>query len=201
MIPSSYIILAPLLKFILISNRALQEKIFGNLQMSQYKREGIFLSVSWPFYFCVPESILTFFVANPARSWNSRREDFPQNLCPLLLSFHLDPPHKVLLRSYPKSTLIIMRFTSILAVSLTLFLAQTVAAVPSSPLTHTLYPRGSCSGGVSVCCGSASVGCSGNVCKACCSGTCGCFYTRGSTCSSDPSVTPCVDVWVIIWFI
>ncbi|GAB1738934.1 hypothetical protein NU219Hw_g3707t1 [Hortaea werneckii] len=67
-------------------------------------------------------------------------------------------------------------------------------AIATTAAFSTYAAAGSCSGGVSVCCGSASVGCSGDICKACCGNTCGCFYKKGSKCSSDSSEVPCVNV-------
>ncbi|GAB1725427.1 hypothetical protein NU195Hw_g1835t1 [Hortaea werneckii] len=67
-------------------------------------------------------------------------------------------------------------------------------AIATAAAFSTYASAGSCSGGVSVCCGSASVGCSGDICKACCGNTCGCFYKKGSKCSSDSSEVPCVNV-------
>lgn len=97
-----------------------------------------------------------------------------------------------------------MRVIFAYASVLVLLTAVAVQAAPASEEsshhdgTLQLTRRGGCSGGVHVCCGSTSVGCSGNVCKACCGNSCGCFYTRGSKCSSDPNVTPCVDVCVVM---
>ena len=88
-----------------------------------------------------------------------------------------------------------MRLLSLLSLAFT-FAIVTLLSTASPTSAHSLVARGGCSGGVHVCCGSTSVGCSGNVCKACCGNTCGCFYERGGTCSSDPNVTPCVDVCV-----
>ncbi|KAI7240832.1 hypothetical protein KC330_g1071 [Hortaea werneckii] len=67
-------------------------------------------------------------------------------------------------------------------------------AIATTAAFSTYAAAGSCSGGVSVCCGSASVGCSGDICKACCGNKCGCFYKKGSKCSSDSSEVPCVNV-------
>ncbi|KAI7215544.1 hypothetical protein KC333_g5385 [Hortaea werneckii] len=67
-------------------------------------------------------------------------------------------------------------------------------AIATTAAFSTYAAAGSCSGGVSVCCGSASVGCSGDICKACCGNNCGCFYKKGSKCSSDSSEVPCVNV-------
>lgn len=81
----------------------------------------------------------------------------------------------------------------LLHLTLTTALALQAPTAPNAALTP-LLPRGSCSQGVSQCCGTGSVSCSNGVCKACCGDRCGCFYERGGTCSSDPSVTPCVNV-------
>ncbi|KAI6905259.1 hypothetical protein KC318_g5145 [Hortaea werneckii] len=67
-------------------------------------------------------------------------------------------------------------------------------AIATAAAFSTYAAAGSCSGGVSVCCGSASVGCSGDICKACCGNNCGCFYKKGSECSSDSDEVPCVDI-------
>ncbi|KAI6835094.1 hypothetical protein KC340_g16095 [Hortaea werneckii] len=67
-------------------------------------------------------------------------------------------------------------------------------AIATTAAFSTYAAAGSCSGGVSVCCGSASVGCSGDICKACCGNNCGCFYKKGSKCSSDSSEVPCVNI-------
>ncbi|GAB7345980.1 hypothetical protein MBLNU457_4201t1 [Dothideomycetes sp. NU457] len=50
----------------------------------------------------------------------------------------------------------------------------------------------SCSSGINVCCGSASISCSGNICKACCGSTCGCFKATNNGCNTQ--TTPCVNV-------
>lgn len=136
-------------------------------------------------------------------------------LCPLLY-LHL-PQHQLILHTTPSQPAFrrpqsehtpppppqhptpILKMRILLLPLLTLlFLA---AAAPLDPETsssetstnpaHQLLARNACSGGVNVCCGSASVSCSGQYCKACCGKRCGCFRYRGSSCGSD---FPCVDV-------
>ncbi len=96
-----------------------------------------------------------------------------------------------------------MRLTHSLGSALLLFLAaaSNVAASPTgsaygvssvheraaggsssgSELMQQLAARDSCSNGIKVCCGTASLSCSGGYCKACCGGTCGCFRQPSNT--------------------
>ncbi|KAF7846293.1 hypothetical protein BT93_L4657 [Corymbia citriodora subsp. variegata] len=55
----------------------------------------------------------------------------------------------------------------------------------------TFAAANSCSDGINVCCGSASVSCSGSYCKACCGSTCGCFKSTSNGCNTQ--TTPCVN--------